>query len=249
VLRKYFEERRMPWVESSEVAPRLRIDGRDFETVELDWTASHRKDVRRQRKRLAAERGPLEFWQPSSVEEAEPVLAEFFHVHDEKWLAQGYPGMFQDPRQQKFFRAVLRRLWGCGLHFSTVRCGETHVSYQFGFFAGGWLQWFRPTYRPEFGVYSPSKIHVAMAIEEACLRQWNGIDFLLGEEGYKQMWANDSMKVISLHAGFHRFAPSYFWFSQGKPWVKDRLANRYMGAKAWLQKIRQKNQQPAQRQS
>jgi|SRR5665213_1702002 len=236
LLRRYFTKHGMPWVESEEVAPRLRLDGRDFESVELDWTASHRKDVRRQRKRLATERGPLSFWQPSSIAEAEPVLTEFFRVHDEKWLAQGFPGMFQDSVQRQYFRGVLHRLWGRGLHFSTVRCGDIDVSYQFGFFAGNWLQWFRPSYRTEFGVYSPSKIHVAMAVEEACRMKWSGVDFLLGEEPYKNLWANDSMKVVSFHAGFHRWAPSYVWFTRGKPYVKNKLALRYMRAKAWLQK-------------
>jgi CelD/BcsL family acetyltransferase involved in cellulose biosynthesis len=240
LLRSYFKQRRMPWVESGEGAPRLRLDGREFEEVEQDWTSSHRKDVRRQRKRLAAEKGPLSLWQPSSIEQAEPVLAEFFQVHDEKWLSQGFPGMFQSPEQQRHFRAILRHLWGKGLHFSTLLCGDTHVSYQFGFFAGNWLQWFRPSYRTEFGVYSPSKIHVGMVIEEACRQKWNGVDFLLGEEPYKLLWANDSTEVVNLHAGFHEWAPSYFWFTRGKPYVKERLAGRYVRAKAWLQNLRRK---------
>lgn len=241
ILRTYFSTRKMPWVETTESAPRLRLDGRDFETVEKDWTSSHRKDVRRQTKRLGVEKGAVSLWQPSSIEEAEPVLSEFFTVHDEKWLSQGFPGMFQTPAQQAHFRAVLRHLWGKGLHFSTVRCGDINVSFQFGFFAGKWVQWYRPSYRTEFGVYSPSKIHVGLVLEEACRQNWNGIDFLLGEEPYKNLWANDSMEVVNFHAGFHEWAPSYAWFTRGKPFVKDRLALRYMRAKAWLQKLTKKN--------
>jgi CelD/BcsL family acetyltransferase involved in cellulose biosynthesis len=238
LLRSFFESRRMPWKESREDAPRLRLDGRDFEVVEKDWASSHRRDLHRQHKRLAAERGPVSLWVPSSIEEAEPVLADFFRVHDEKWLAQGFPGMFQNPREQTFFRSGLRRLFGRGLHFSTLRCGDTDVSYQFGFFAGGWLQWYRPSYRTEFGVYSPSKIHIGMLVEEACRSGWKGVDFLLGEEPYKNLWANDLTTVASFHAGFQTWAPSYFWFTQGKPWVKKHLARAYVDAKVWLQKRR-----------
>lgn len=241
LLRNYFRSRKMPWVESGELAPRLRLDGRDFAAVEKDWPSSHRRDVGRQRKRLAAERGPLSLWQPATIAEAEPVLTEFFRVHDEKWLAQGFPGMFHSLDQQKHFRAVLHRLWGRGLHFSTVRCGDIDVSYQFGFFAGKWLQWFRPSYRTEFGVYSPSKIHVAMAVEEACRQRWNGVDFLLGEEGYKKLWANDSAEVVSFHAGSHQWSPSYLWFARGRPYVKSRLAGDYIRARGWLQRIRRKD--------
>jgi CelD/BcsL family acetyltransferase involved in cellulose biosynthesis len=147
--------------------------------------------------------------------------------------------MFQTPAQQAHFRAVLRHLWGKGLHFSTVRSGEIHVSYQFGLFSGNWLQWYRPSYRTEFGVYSPSKIHIGMMIEEACRRNWNGVDFLLGEEPYKNLWANDSMTVVSFHAGFHDWAPGYWWFTRGKPYVKQRFAGEFVRAKTWLQKRRQ----------
>ena len=240
LLRGYFKSRRMPWVESTETAPRLRLDGKSFESVERDWPSSHRRDIQRQRKRLAAEKGPVSLWQPSSIDEAEPVLTEFFRVHDEKWLSQGFPGMFQTPGQQAHFRAILRHLWGKGLHFSTVRCGDIDVSYQFGFFSGNWLQWYRPSYRTEFGVYSPSKIHVGMVVEEACRRSWNGVDFLLGEEPYKNLWANDSMEVVTFHAGFHEWAPSYFWFTRGKPYVKQKLAGYYVRAKTWMQKLRKK---------
>lgn len=242
LLRSYFESSHMPVTEVGEACLRLRLDGRDIETVEKDWTASHRKDVRRQRKRLAAERGPVSLWIPSSPQEAEPVLEEFFRVHDEKWLAQGYPGMFHNPRQRTLFRSLLHGLWGHGLHFSTVLCGDVHVSYQFGFFAGGWLQWYRPSYRSEFGVYSPSKIHVALVVEEACRSHWNGVDFLLGDENYKTLWANESIEVVTFHAGFHKWAPSYLWFTKGKPYVKSRLWRTYFDMKIWLQKRRGKTE-------
>lgn len=237
LLRSFFDSHGMPYVEERETAPRLRIDGLDFATVEQGWPASHRKDVRRQRKRLA-EQGPVSLWQPSTVAEAEPVLSEFFLVHDEKWLAQGFPGMFQQASNRVHFQSLLRGLWGHGLHFSTVRCGHTDVSYHFGFFSGGWLQWYRPSYRSSFGGFSPSKIHIAMLIEEACRSKWKGMDFLLGAEPYKDLWANETAEVVSIHAGFHEWAPSYFWFSRGKPYTRQHLQLAYMRARAWLQKQR-----------
>jgi CelD/BcsL family acetyltransferase involved in cellulose biosynthesis len=237
ILRSFLSSHRMPWVEERETAPRLRFDGMDFPSVEHSWPASHRRDVKRQRKRLA-EKGPVSLWQPTTFAEAEPVLTEFFQVHDDKWLAQGFPGLFQDPRQRRYFQAILRRLWGNGVHFSTLRCGSTDISYHFGFFSGGWIQWYRPTYRTEFGGFSPSKIHIAMLIEQGCYLHWKGFDFLLGAEGYKNIWCNDQVEVINIHAGFRQWAPAYFWFSRGKPFVRQRLQLSYLKARAWLQKRR-----------
>jgi hypothetical protein len=106
-----------------------------------------------------------------------------------------------------------------------------------GFFAGGWLQYFRPSYRPEFGLYSPSKIHVGLLVEEACRQKWIGIDFLLGGYPYKYSWANETGEVTSFLAGFHECAPAYVWFTRGKPWAKKRFTGTYNETKMWLQKI------------
>lgn len=237
VLREFFRKHDMPWQEEREQAPQLRFKSPNFAEVEQTWPSSHRKDVRRQRKRLS-EQGPVSIWHPASVAEAEPVLEEFFQVHDAKWLSQGFPGIFHDPQQRGHFKAILNRLWGRGVHFSTLRCGETHVSYHFGFFSGGWIQWYRPSYRSEFGGYSPSKIHIAMLIEENFNSQGRGFDFLLGAENYKTLWCNEQREVVNIHAGFHNSAPSYFWFTRGKPFVRERLALSYMRARAWLQRRR-----------
>ncbi len=235
ILRSVLSSRGMPYVEERETAPRLSINGADFAQVEMGWPSSHRKDVRRQRKRLA-EKGPVSIWRPSTLAEAEPVLEEFFQVHDERWLSQGFPGLFQNPVQRRHFKAVLRRLWGQGVDFSTLRCGDAHVSYHFGFFAGGWIQWYRPSFRAEYQGFSPSKIHVAMLIEEACQSHHKGFDFLLGAEAYKDNWTNDALDVVSIHAGFHKWAPSYFWFTRGKPYLRKHFQMQYLRARAWMQK-------------
>jgi len=237
LLREFFASRRMPVMEEREIAPRIRIDGASYADVERSWTTKHRTDVRRRRKLLEA-KGHVSLWQPATLAEAEPVLEEFFRVHDERWLTRGLPGMFQDPDQRRYFRALLKRLWGRGLHFSTVRCGSLDVSYHFGFFAGGWVQWYRPSYRIGYSEFSPGKLHIALVIEQACQSRWDGVDLLLGGEPHKDLWANDSMEVVSLHAGFHRWAPSYFWFSRGKPYVRSKFQMVWFRARAWLQKRR-----------
>lgn len=235
VLRSYFSARNMPSREEYEVAPRIPFAGESFADVEKHWTSSHRKDVRRQKKRLE-EQGPVSVWMPSSVEEATPVLDQFFDVHDRKWLDQGFPGIF-DTRNRKYFHAILRHLWGNGLHFSTLRCGSIDVSYQFGFHSGGWLLWYRPSYRREFQVYSPSKIHISMLMEEGFRQGWRGFDFLLGEEPYKLQWASEKRQVVSIHTAPSRFSPAYFYFSTAKPYLRQRFALSLLRWKAKLKKL------------
>ncbi len=239
ILRACLEERGMPVFEETEDAPRLAINDREYEEVEKGFSSSHRIDTRRQRKRLA-ERGPVTLWQPETLDEGLTVLDEFFEVHDEKWLAQGYPGQFQSPAVRAHYRELLTRLWGGGIHFSTVRCGDTHVSYQFGFQSGGWFQWYRPSYRKEFHNLSPGKIHISLVLEDACRRGMKGVDFLLGDEPYKLTWANERQQVVSVWAGAGKHSPSYWWFSEGKPYLRKRFAGDLLRAKALVQKAKRR---------
>jgi CelD/BcsL family acetyltransferase involved in cellulose biosynthesis len=239
LLRAYFTAHAMPFVEERETAPRLRLVGTTYTEGEKSWCPKHRWDVRRRRKRLA-EQGAVSLWQPTTLAEAETALTAFFQVHDEKWLAQGLPGRFQKASERRHFESMLRRLWGRGLHFSTLRSGSTDVSYHFGFLSGGWLQSYRPTYRPEFARFSPTKVHVALLVEEGYRLRCEGFDFLLGAEPYKLDWSNESMEVVSIHAGFHRWAPSYFWFTRGKPFVRKHLQLTYFRMLAWAQQRRRR---------
>lgn len=229
--------RGMEVCERYNVAPRIEIRGRSFKELEASWSANHRTDVRRQRKRLA-EKAALTLWQPPDLGSAQSLLEEFFEVHDEKWLAQGHPGRFQDVSQETHFRAIVKRLWGRGLHFSTVRCGPENVSYAIGFFSGGWIQWYRPTYRREYQNYSPGKVHIGLMVEVACREGWQGIDFLGGPEPYKFQWANDQLRTVDYFASARRWSPAYQWFTRGKPYVRNRIGPAYARWKARVQRLR-----------
>ena len=233
-LESHLRARGMHISEEFEVAPRLDIAGRSYAEVEATWAPSHRTDVRRQRKRLAA-KGPTSLWQPSDLNTARTLLEEFFAVHDQKWLSQGQPGRFQESLQRKHFRSIVDRLWGRGLHLSALRCGDVNVSFGFGFFSGGWVQWYRPTYRHEYQNLSPGKVHIALLVEEACRCGWRGIDFLQGDEGYKLQWSNQQIRVANYYASYYAWSPAYIWFTKGKPYVRHRLGPMYMRTKARLQ--------------
>lgn len=235
ILASHLRSRGMQLVEQYQIAPRLDFLGRSYNEIEAAWAPNHRTDVRRQKKRLAA-KGGLSFWEPPDLTAARALLEEFFQVHDEKWLSQGQPGRFQDPRQRAHYRAIVDRLWGRGLHFSTLRCGDINVSFGFGLFSDGWVQWYRPTYRRDYQNLSPGKVHIALLIEEACRRGWKGVDFLQGAEGYKLQWSNQEMRTVDYFATFRPWSPAYQWFTRVKPYLRERVGPVYASAKARLQR-------------
>jgi CelD/BcsL family acetyltransferase involved in cellulose biosynthesis len=227
----------MQHVESRDTAPRICFSETSYSAAEKTWSANLRNDVRRRRRRLA-EQGAVSLWQPATLSEAEAALDTYFEVHDKKWLSEGYPGRFQSASERRRYLALLRRFWGRGIHFSTLRLDSVDVSYHFGFLSGGWLLWYRPTYRPEFCGFSPSKVHVSMLIEEGYRQQWRGLDFLLGEESYKLKWSNQSVDVVSVCAGFQRWSPSYLWFTEARPFVRKKLLKAYMRMRVAVQRRR-----------
>ena len=94
-------------------------------------------------------------------------------------------------------------------------------------FQSKWIQWYRPTYRTDYHNYSPGKVHIALLLEEACQNQWQGFDFLTGPEPYKLQWSNETMRVLDYYASFSSKSPAFQWFTQGKPYVRDRLGPMY----------------------
>lgn len=237
VLRDYFRRRGSKTFEECEVSPRLRLQAGSFEELEKQWSKNHRIDVRRQRKRLA-ELGSLALWSPCTLEEANRVLDEFFDVHDEKWLAQGSPGRFRGENRRRQFREILKHLWGHEMHFTTVRLEDKHISYHFGFQSGGWIQWYRPSYRSEFHGYSPGKVHIALLLEDALRKGWAGFDFLNGNEPYKSLWANESRSIYSLWAETKPGAYSFRWFAEGKPYFRKKGAGYLSRTMVLLQKLK-----------
>jgi CelD/BcsL family acetyltransferase involved in cellulose biosynthesis len=235
ILPSHLSSRGLVVAEQVQTAPRLSIDGRTYSQIESTWSPSHRTDVRRQRKRMAA-LGELRVWQPQNLNDAHALLEELFVVHDEKWVSQKQPGRFHDPAERAHFCTILDKMWGRGLHLSALKCGETNVSYGFGFFSDGWIQWYRPTYRTDYQNYSPGKVHIALLLEEICQNNWKGLDFLTGAEAYKLQWSSETMKVLDFYASFSNRSPAFQWFTKGKPYVRDRLGPMYAQMQARLKK-------------
>src|SRR6185437_13830839 len=93
--------------------------------------------------------------------------------------------------------------------------------------------------RREYENLSPSKVHIALLIEDACRRGMSGLDFLQGNEAYKLQWSNQEVRTVDYYATFRPWSLAFQWFTRGKPYVRERLGPLYWRAKARLQKTSQ----------
>jgi CelD/BcsL family acetyltransferase involved in cellulose biosynthesis len=236
-IRDWIVQRGLPSAEATETAPRLALHGMTYEELERSWPPKQREEVRRRFRRLS-ELGEVSLWIPESLEEALPVLEEFFDVHDQKWISQNQPGRFQDRRQREHFRQILIQLWNSGALFTTMRCGSINVSFHFGFLADGWIQCFRRTYRLDYHKYSPGMLHLTMLAQQVAQNGGQGLDFLMGEEPYKYRWANESFTATDVLFARSASAIPYLWLTKGKPATKRRAGRLYANLQVALQKLR-----------
>jgi CelD/BcsL family acetyltransferase involved in cellulose biosynthesis len=230
VMREVIKRNNLLSVETKRVCPQLIFE-KDYSSMEKLWKRNHRTNVRRNRKRLAKQ-GQVRLWTASTKEEIRQLLPEFFQVHDDIWHSRSLPGKFHDPLMRKYYYHMVECLWDKGLHFSTLMCSGDHISYHFGFLSGGWLLYYKPTYRIQYQNFSPGKVHVSYLIEEGIKAGWKGLDFLQGNEPYKLQWSNEKMQTVSFVIGLRRLSPSYFWFSYGNPLAKKRFGTLYFKLKA-----------------
>jgi CelD/BcsL family acetyltransferase involved in cellulose biosynthesis len=112
------------------------------------------------------------------------------------------------------------------------------VAYHFGFVCNGYILWYKPTFDVALQNYSPSKIHIAMLIEDAISKGLKGFDFLQGAESYKAVWSNDSEQTSSFIVEARKFSPAYYWITQGRPLAERRLGRIYNKSRVFLQKLR-----------
>jgi CelD/BcsL family acetyltransferase involved in cellulose biosynthesis len=164
----------------------------DLEQILLRCSSSHRVDVRRQFRR-ARECGDvtLEVAAPDTVATAlESLRCELLPAYRSLW--EGRP-VKNTLLLQPGFDAFLERTVTAGVpegwaHFSVLRIGATPVAWHLGFFDGGRLYWWLPTYDMKWSAYSPGKLVLAALVDHGCHSAWREIQLLTGNHGYKAAW-------------------------------------------------------------
>jgi CelD/BcsL family acetyltransferase involved in cellulose biosynthesis len=202
----------------------------DYAKVEGRWRSSHRRDIRRQRKRLEAE-GAVSLSVLADGDDVDAVLAGFFDTHRRKWASTGDERVAHDP-VWPLLPAFYARLWtllsGTGLvHFSVLRLDGRPVSYHFGFIHNRRFYFYKPAYDPDYENLSPGKVHVAMLIAAGCDASWDVFDFLLGDESYKYAWTSEKNFVLSVvsKGGRTSWAPlRAWWLGRGMMLARDLRA-------------------------
>ncbi|KKL89659.1 hypothetical protein LCGC14_1912480 [marine sediment metagenome] len=220
IIKNYFKDNDISWVEVPTICPRL-IFLSSYDATEKSFKASHRGDIRRQKRRLG-KLGELSLVKITDPSEAKRYLDEFVQVYDMRWRTTGHRSIFQDNRVIKFYENLIDNLINSYLNFSLLKVGEEVVSYHFGFQFGEWLYWYKPTYKLKYQNMSPSKIHLSMLVEEGISNGLRGLDLLSGDEEYKSQWANERYKTMTFIGAFNSLNIGYHFNIKVKKWLKGK---------------------------
>lgn len=169
----------------SDKAPFVKLDAyADFDAYLRSRPKSLRGDARRQIRRLS-ETGEVAY-----------------RIHDRESLSDvlDWIPKLERERETKYPGArlptgYLARLAGSmspngPVHCSSITLDGKSISWHIGFRWRGAMYWYVPIYDVAFSAWSPGKIHLYFAIEDAFQTGAHTFDFLRGQETYKAGWTD-----------------------------------------------------------
>lgn len=122
----------------------------------------------------------------------------FVHAHIARFHSQGRSSSLEDPNRRRFLEELGALLSDQGsLRCSVLRLGGKAVAWHFGMaFCGKWF-WYQPAFDLEYDHASPGTYLLREVIREAASSsELRCVDLGLGEESYKNQYANSANRTL-----------------------------------------------------
>lgn len=125
-----------------------------------------------------------------------PHLEAFFEQHIARWADTRFPSLFRDPAQRAFYRRLCEVAGDTGwLRFTRVAWNGTPMAFHFGFCHDGTYLWYKPSFAVELAKRSPGEVLLRQLLLAAIDEGAQTFDFGLGDEAFKQRFANRVRRV------------------------------------------------------
>ncbi|MGA2961753.1 MAG: GNAT family N-acetyltransferase [Candidatus Korobacteraceae bacterium] len=193
--------------------PTVRDDGSNvFEQLAL------KERLRRNENRLRR-KGNLEFRHIEDRREIQRHLDEFFAQHATRQSLNGVRSQFLDSAPRAMMRALVEELDPAHqLRFCALALGGRAIAYHFGFQCAGKLIFYVPTFDVNYWGDSPGDVLLRNLFKYAQQEKLSEFDFSIGDEAYKERFANYVGKTWSV----------YFYRSPRQPQIQVLRAGRSM---------------------
>jgi CelD/BcsL family acetyltransferase involved in cellulose biosynthesis len=191
--------------------PTVRDDGSNiFERLAL------KERLKRDEKRLRR-KGNLEFRHIEDRREIQEHLEEFFAQHATRQALNGVRSQFLDSAPRAMMRSLVEELDPAHeLRFCALELNGRAIAYHFGFQCAGKLIFYVPTFDVNYWGDSPGDVLLRNLFQYAQQEKLSEFDFSIGDEAYKERFANYVGKTWS----------AYFYRSPRQPGTQVLRAGR-----------------------
>ena len=211
----------------------IQLDHDNWEKYSERLARKFRYNLRRAL-RLAEEIGPVEL----KHYQGNQVSWDIFKTIVEINRYAHYPRLYNSPSEQKLIKELIEQMALNQNYFEVyiLSVNNKPIAYEYGFvYQDRFEDW-----RSGFDTHLPPNVSIgkvlAMKVTQACISgKYKEIDFLRGDEAYKQDWVPSSREFSRVRIFNRRKLPaaiSYFWLEKIKPFLKtenveskDNLAN------------------------
>jgi CelD/BcsL family acetyltransferase involved in cellulose biosynthesis len=172
----------------SDVCPYLPLT-RDFDELKNKFNKKFLKDILNKERKLNRE-GRLDFHKVSTNQEIEPIMNKFFELHCERWAGTDTPSKFRFKEERAQLLQAAKNLFRSQtLYLAYITINNEIVVVHFGMTDGNRSYLYLHAMNVHYRKYSPGSLLAYYLIQDACKEGYEAVDFLRGDEGYKESWA------------------------------------------------------------
>ncbi|MBO0962943.1 GNAT family N-acetyltransferase [Neobacillus sp. MM2021_6] len=175
--------------EKADICPFLLVN-KNFEEVKKRFSKKFMNNILYNERRLNKD-GELKYSRVTSEEEIVPILNKFFELHIERWGITNTPSKFKGVEEREFLLLAAKNLFKSNLlHLEYLSHNGEILGVLFGMSDGIKNYIYHFAINIKFGKYSPGSLIIYYLILEACRDGHEIVDFLRGDEKYKENWGD-----------------------------------------------------------
>lgn len=161
----------------------------------------------------------------------EQLLAELVRIHQVRWNTAGEPGSYADPRFVEFIRTAATEFWRAGgLYLTGLAKNDETIGVELNFIgADRVLYCYSSGFDLNDAELEPGRVLGIDTLQYLYRAGLRGIDFLRGDETYKQRLADSSRRVFQLRIVAPRLLPKLRHTLWNTQFELTNLARRHSG--------------------
>lgn len=187
-LKKELKEQKNIVRKKTYYSPRVTLN-KDMDLVTDKISKKFLKGIRYYERKLKRE-GDLVYHRVKNEWEIEPIMDKHFEFHYDRWKNTETPSIyFKSKEEKEWLMNTIKSLFHKELlHLSYLTHNGEVAAIELGMADHRTRYLFMGTMNPKFLKYPIGHIIVYKLLEEACEKGYEVMDFLTGEEEYKQKW-------------------------------------------------------------